>query len=56
MVAKIIMTGTKYACNLDKKGTEYGCNLKSETDHICLQSLLIVTKYACNVRNRPEVT
>ena len=56
MVAIIFMAGTKYVYNLDKKGIKYSCNLKSETDHLCLQSLSIKTKYACNHRNHSHVT
>ena len=41
---------------LVRKGTKYDCNLNSESDHIWLESLLIRTKYDCNVENCPRVT
>ena len=40
--------GTCYAFLLDKKGAKYAFNLESETDRICLQSVSIGTKFACN--------
>ena len=40
---------------LVSKKTKYACNLKSEKDHICLQSHLSVTN-ACNVGNGPRIT
>ena len=65
-VCNLGQKGAKYARNDNNNGelnmdaisisktTKYTCNLKSEKDHIFLQSLSIRTKYACNVENLPR--